>query len=274
MPGVDLSGGSPGPGSAPPVFGPGPGTAPPASGAAGGLGGFGGGGGNPGGGFQSYVAQAALNNPTVQHEMKNAAYSHGSQAFEVASQGLSKAMTEIRKNVREGPAGISILCFIGGLATAVFGIIGLCNLTSLSAPFNYLLNIYLTGFGFVTVLLEADMESFKNWRILGHLAPVLESYQIQVFTRASFLTELRGRALFYIFIGSLAITQCWFCLFFFAGLWNLAMGVFCLLMSFGINPADHIPMAEPRPGGSPMMAGDPNENLYNQHQPYSQQQPY
>jgi hypothetical protein len=210
------------------------------------------------------VAQAALNNPRVQQEMKGAAYNQGSQAFQVASDGLGQAMSVLRKNIREGPAGISIPCFVGGFFTVIFGIIGLCNLTSLSAPFNYLLNIYLTGFGFVTVLLEADMESFKNWRVLGHLAPVLERYQVEVFTRASFLTELRGRALFYIFIGSLAITQCWFCLFFFAGLWNLAMGIFCLLMSFGINPADHLPVTDPRLAGGPMMAGDPNEALYNQ----------
>lgn len=42
------------------------------------------------------------------------------------------------------------------------------------------------------------------------------------------------------FIGTLAVTQCFLCLTFVAGLWNLLMGVLCLLMSFGINPAVHL----------------------------------
>merc|ERR1711879_236694 len=77
-------------------------------------------------------------------------------------------------------------------------------------------------------------------KVLGRLAPFCEQYQIEVFKRAQVLTELRGRGLFYLFVGSLAITQCFFCLLFLVGVWNVLMGVLCLLLSVGINPADHM----------------------------------
>merc|ERR1712217_728897 len=101
-------------------------------------------------------------------------------------------------------------------------------------------NAYLTFFGLITFLLEGDMESFKGLPVLGRLGPYAEPYQQVVFKRAQFLTELRGRGLFYLFVGSIAITQCLVCLLFVVGLWNVLMGILCLLMSHGINPAHHI----------------------------------
>merc|ERR1712217_614016 len=101
-------------------------------------------------------------------------------------------------------------------------------------------NAYSTFFGLITFLLEGDMESFKNLPVLGRLGPLAEPYQQIVFKRAQFLTELRGRGLFYLFVGSIAITQCLFCLLFVVGLWNVLMGALCLLMSFGVNPAHHL----------------------------------
>jgi len=88
----------------------------------------------------------------------------------------------------------------------------------------------------------------------------VERYQMEVFNRANILTELRGRGLFYIFIGTLAMTQCFFCLLFICGLWNLVMGVLCTLMSFGINPADHLQIASSGPG---VAGGAGNEPLFN-----------
>jgi len=178
-----------------------------------------------------------MNNPHV----RDAAYEQANQGFSVVRQGASQAVSELRKYVQEGPAGVSILCFLGGLATTIVGILGLLNISSsLTSPFQYVLNAYLTLFGVVTVLLEADMESFGRMKVLGKLKPFVEKYQMEVFNRAKVLTELRGRGFYYVFLGSLAVTQCMFCLDFVIGLWNVLMGALCLMMSFGINPANHM----------------------------------
>lgn len=239
MPSVDLSGGA-GPGSPAPGYGPSSGYGPSGGYApSGGTGG--GGGGGFGGGFAAQAASAALNDSAVQQQLKEAAYNQAQQGYQAAREGATHAVLELRRYVQEGPAGISILCFLGGLATTLVGIIGLLNIYSgLTSPFNYVLNAYLTVFGIVTFLLEADMETFRNMKVLGKFAPFVEQYQLEVFNRAKFLTELRGRAFFYLFVGSLAATQCLVCLLFIVGLWNVLMGVLCLCMSFGINPADHL----------------------------------
>jgi len=253
MPSVDLSGGAGGGGGGGGGidlgFG---GGSPPMSGAGAPPGGPGAGGaasssGGAGANLGAYAAQAALNDPAVQAHIKEQAYQQAQQGYNVAREGAAQAVSELRKYVQEGPAGISILCFLGGIATTIVGFLGLLNISGgLTSPFTYVLNVYLTMFGLVTFLLEADMESFKNMKVLGKLAPFVEQYQREVFDRAKVLTELRGRGFYYVFIGSLAITQCFLCLLFLVGVWNLLMGVLCLMMSFGINPADHMQMA---PGG-------------------------
>mmetsp|Transcript_2017 Transcript_2017/g.3771 ORF Transcript_2017/g.3771 Transcript_2017/m.3771 type:complete len:235 (+) Transcript_2017:56-760(+) len=197
--------------------------------------------GGAGAGFAGHVAQAALNDPGVQAQLKDAAYQRAQEGWEITKQGAGIAAQELGKYIQEGPAGISVLCFLGGLATTLIGILGLLSIgQTLSSPFHYVLNAYLTMFGVVTFLLEADVESMSQLKVIGKLSPWVERYQMEVFNRANFLTELKGRGFFYTFIGTLAITQCFLCLHFVAGLWNLLMGVLCLLMSFGINPADHI----------------------------------
>jgi len=205
--------------------------------------GFGGGagagyGGGAGAGFGGPGNLGFLQNQAVQQHLQGAAQTGAQQGYDMARQGVAEAIETFRTHVQEGPAGISILCFVGGIATALVGAIGLVSvLASVTSPFTYVLNAYLTGFGLVTILLEADVESMRNLAILGKLAPVMEHYQVEVLKRANFLMELRGRGLYYVFVGNLAITQCLVCPFFLVGLWNLVMGVLCLLMSCGINPA-------------------------------------
>eukprot|EP00425_Heterocapsa_triquetra_P016434 CAMPEP_0195156164 /NCGR_PEP_ID=MMETSP0448-20130528/184526_1 /TAXON_ID=66468 /ORGANISM="Heterocapsa triquestra, Strain CCMP 448" /LENGTH=227 /DNA_ID=CAMNT_0040194955 /DNA_START=82 /DNA_END=765 /DNA_ORIENTATION=+ len=186
---------------------------------------------------------------------KDAAYQNSAAGFEAARGGAAalgaQAMHHFRNHVQEGPAGISILCFFGGLMTAVVGALGFMGsfVGFFADPFHFLLNAYLALFGAVTVLLEADIEQVRQLRILGHLAPVLEGYQMKVEKKLQFLTELWGRGFFYLFIGSLAVTQCFFCFRFLVGLWNVVMGALCIMMSFGMNPADHM-IVSPPPGGS------------------------
>lgn len=249
MPSVDLSGGGGGNSPSPAPSGGnhgggggsyGGGAGGPSAGSYGG-GQPAGGGGGAGVGFAANAAQTALGNAVVQEQLKAAAYEQAQVGLSAARVGASAAVTELHKYVQEGPAGISMLCFVGGGATTFAGVIGLLNLgQSVTSPFSYVLNAYLTAFGVVTFLLEADVDSVRNMKVLGRFAPLVEGYQEEVFRRAQFLTELRGRGFYYLFVGSLAITQCFFCLFFLVGAWNVLMGVLCLLMSFGINPTEHM----------------------------------
>jgi hypothetical protein len=229
MPGVDLSGGSGG-GQGVNLSGGGGGySSAPQQGAPGAA----------GGGFGSSVAAAALNNPTVQAQMQAAAYDQAQSGLAAARDGAKVAAVELGKYIQEGPAGISVLCFLGGLVTTLIGILGVLSVTDgLTSPFHYVLNIYLTGFGLVASLLEADVSVLQRFPVIGKARPLVEKYQMEIFTHAKFLTTLTGRGFFYVFVGTLAITQCFVCLLFLCGLWNLLMGVICILMSFGINPVD------------------------------------
>mmetsp|Transcript_8357 Transcript_8357/g.15207 ORF Transcript_8357/g.15207 Transcript_8357/m.15207 type:complete len:244 (-) Transcript_8357:31-762(-) len=202
------------------------------------------------GGFGQQMAEAAMQDPTVQQQIKEVAYNKAQEGLEAARVAGAMAAEELGKYIQEGPAGISVLCFLGGLATTLIGILGLLNFGyGIMSPFTYVLNAYLVAFGIVTFLLEADVESMRRLKVIGRLSPWVERYQMEVFNRANFLTELRGRGFFYLFIGTLAVTQCFICLTFVAGLWNMLMGILCLLMSFGINPATSLqaPLTEGGP---------------------------
>lgn len=212
-------------------------------------------------GIAGQAAYAAIGDSAIQAQIRNAAYEQAQQGWNVARDGLGDAVTQLGSYVQEGPAGVSILCFLGGIATTIVGILGVLNFTRVAAsPFQYVLNLYLTLFGIVTFLLEADVEAVRKLKIFGALAPWVEQYQLEIFKRANFLTELRGRGFFFVFVGSLAITQCFPCLLFIVGIWNLVMGVLCVLMSYGINPT----LASSRGPQSGEMAADPNQAPFNQ----------
>merc|ERR1712050_746985 len=50
------------------------------------------------------------------------------------------------------------------------------------------------------------------------------------------LTRLRGRGFFYLYQGTLMVTQCVFCSVFLCGLWQVLMGFLCISTSFGFKP--------------------------------------
>lgn len=230
------------------------------SGAGGGVslagpsGGYGGGGASSSSGHAAYGFAGPSSGGAFAQGQQEAAYPDAAgqvagQGFHAAKAGAILAAQEINKYIQEGPAGISILCFLGGIVTAVVGFIGLLDIVSgITDPFHYILHIYLTVFGFVAVMLEADTQSLAGYKVIGRLGPLFESYQMEVFKKAQFLTELRGRGFFYVFVGTLAISQCFVCLLFLVGVWNMGMGIICVLMSFGVNPANHIPQSQNEQG--------------------------
>lgn len=159
----------------------------------------------------------------------------GQQGVEYAKQGAKAAFQGMHQYIQGGPAGVSVLCFLSGCATAVIGFLNIINIFgALTSPFTYLLNSYLCVFGVVTFLLEVDVDRMKAVPGMGAFSEQIMKYHDFVCDYCKFLTLLKGRGLFYVFIGSFAITQMSLLLIA-VGLANLFCGVVCVLMGFGYS---------------------------------------
>merc|ERR1719189_1694247 len=112
-------------------------------------------------------------------------------------------------------------------------------------PFHYILNVYVFVFGLATAVVEADTDRIGIMMAPFHrLAEPVTRAQAWLHEECRLLTRLRGRGFFYLYQGTLLVTQCVFCLLFPCGLYCIAMGVICILMSFGITPDIEGMMAE------------------------------
>eukprot|EP00927_Polykrikos_kofoidii_P055959 TRINITY_DN50141_c0_g1_i1.p1 TRINITY_DN50141_c0_g1~~TRINITY_DN50141_c0_g1_i1.p1 ORF type:complete len:237 (-),score=23.32 TRINITY_DN50141_c0_g1_i1:55-765(-) len=183
---------------------------------------------------------------TINASIQAAAAQQAHQGLVAAGEGAVTAASyvgsEIRKYIQGGPAGVSRLCLLGGLATAIVGVLSLLNVFEiLASPFTYVIDIYLAAFGITGAVLEVDIERLSKMKVIGRFSPSIGRCQASVHQRANFLTQLFGRGLFYFFVGSLAITQCMWCLHFVVGLWNVLMGATCISISYGVNPMDRLP---------------------------------
>ncbi|CAD7966862.1 unnamed protein product [Amoebophrya sp. A25] len=162
------------------------------------------------------------------------------EAQQRATQGIRDSIDVVNKYVQAGPQGLSLLCFFSGLATSVIGSLGvigkMIDMTILTDPFDFVLHAYLVCFGATAVLLESDAEMLSTVPVVGPLAVHLNKYQKFVNEYAHFLTKLQGRGAFYIFVGTLCITECMFCTLFIVGAANAGLGVLLILLSFGYTP--------------------------------------
>merc|ERR1712129_76980 len=94
------------------------------------------------------------------------------------------------------------MCFMGGAVTIVLGMAGLLNVfAAIIEPLTYVINAYQLVFGIVTCIIEAP----QHWT---HNNPrgKLRRAQGFIYEFAKFLTLFGGRALFYLFQGSIAVT--------------------------------------------------------------------
>eukprot|EP00451_Oxyrrhis_marina_P002548 CAMPEP_0204254026 /NCGR_PEP_ID=MMETSP0468-20130131/2304_1 /ASSEMBLY_ACC=CAM_ASM_000383 /TAXON_ID=2969 /ORGANISM="Oxyrrhis marina" /LENGTH=211 /DNA_ID=CAMNT_0051227721 /DNA_START=48 /DNA_END=683 /DNA_ORIENTATION=+ len=173
-----------------------------------------------------------LNDPAVQELAKQKAYEGLEKGKELGSQ----AMDGLAHYIKKGPTGVSFLCFVGGVAMTVCGVFE--TIGGLLNPFSLVLNVYLCLFGIVTVLLEADAELFRSMKMEFAVKPIM-GYQAKVNEQAQFLTTMLGRGGFYIFLGTLAISQCIFCLYFLVGIWMIVMGAMLVGFHFGYTAEDY-----------------------------------
>merc|ERR1712217_666269 len=114
----------------------------------------------------------------------------------------------------------------------------ICNVFgTITDPLHYILNAYMFAFGVATACIEADTDRVGMLMSpFDRLAEPLTRAQAWLHGECRFLTWLRGRGLFYLYLGTLMVTQCVLCLVFLCGLYNILMGVLCIMMSFGFKP--------------------------------------
>jgi len=184
------------------------------------------------------VAQQALADPKLREALKHQALVVGGHAADAARYCGRQGLMAFQDYVQQGPQGVSVLCFVGGLATTILGAMSICNFFgTVMDPFHYILNAYVFVFGLTTTTLEADTDRIGMMiPPFDRLAEPVTRAQAWLHEECRLLTRLRGRGFFYLYQGTLLVTQCVFCALFLCGLYSALMGAVCILMSFGITP--------------------------------------
>ncbi|CAJ1420645.1 unnamed protein product [Effrenium voratum] len=166
-------------------------------------------------------------------EVQKAAYKYAGVAADYAWQSVS----QVGSLIEQGPAGVRVLAFVGGVGALAQSIWVLCGLLNPAAAATmipkYVVHFYQATFAMTTMLFEAKPEWIQQ-------VPGLNAYQDMLISKAKFLAEATGRGLFYGFQGTL-----WLC---FASLtdlvhlalggWFLFMAFLHILMGFGIMPQE------------------------------------
>eukprot|EP00928_Gymnodinium_smaydae_P014751 TRINITY_DN15425_c0_g3_i1.p1 TRINITY_DN15425_c0_g3~~TRINITY_DN15425_c0_g3_i1.p1 ORF type:complete len:209 (+),score=37.69 TRINITY_DN15425_c0_g3_i1:53-628(+) len=153
-----------------------------------------------------------------------------SLAKEAGTYALSAAST-VHEYIKRGPEGVGWLCWLGGLLTFVFGILGVFNIFNvLVNPLGYVINIYQMAFGVATLLIEAP----KDW---VDRSMKLDNAQKFVHEFAHFLTTFGGRGLFYLFQGSLTLSAPELSFSFLLAIYMFGLGALCIAMQYGLDPA-------------------------------------
>mmetsp|Transcript_25294 Transcript_25294/g.57479 ORF Transcript_25294/g.57479 Transcript_25294/m.57479 type:complete len:342 (-) Transcript_25294:141-1166(-) len=188
--------------------------------------------------FAVIAAEQALADPVVREAIKQQAAHIGGHAMVAARHYGHQGLMAFQDYVQQGPQGVSTLCFVGGLATSILGFMNICNVFgTIVDPIHYILNAYMFAFGLATAVIEADTDRIGMLVTpFDRLAEPVTRAQAWLHEECKLLTQLRGRGLFYFYQGTLMVTQCVFCLIFLCGLYNVGIGVLCIMMSFGYTP--------------------------------------
>ncbi|KAF4714439.1 hypothetical protein FOZ62_005889 [Perkinsus olseni] len=165
-------------------------------------------------------------NPVFNEATGQVALEMGRQTLLAASNAAQQGLVQVHHYIQQGPNGLRVLCFVGGLGVTLTGALGVLNIFStILHPIDYLCNAYQFLFGVITCILEANPELLRE-RV---------HWQEKIYEHAKFLTLLWGRGLFYLFQGSLALVQ-FTLLYAIVGVYMVVMGVLCIAMWKGYQP--------------------------------------
>eukprot|EP00811_Abedinium_folium_P003341 NODE_13071_length_1187_cov_3.473585.p2 GENE.NODE_13071_length_1187_cov_3.473585~~NODE_13071_length_1187_cov_3.473585.p2 ORF type:complete len:307 (+),score=99.67 NODE_13071_length_1187_cov_3.473585:118-921(+) len=162
------------------------------------------------------------------------------------------AKREFVSHLEQGPAGVRVLACLGGLAACGLAGFNLVNVFGiLTHTLSYISNIYQVIFSLSVIIFEAPDEWVEK---ASEKAPFILSYHDTLEDNAKFLTQVGGRGLMYIFLGTLWIGSagissitglCALGLGFYLAL----IGAFHVLMHFNILPKQVLDKVRGRGGG-------------------------
>merc|ERR1712154_469095 len=145
---------------------------------------------------------------------------------------VAHAGEHILKRIEQGPTGVRVLAFFGGLGSCINAMLHVLDVVSLlTGPVLYVVSLYQLVFSITTMLFEAPPEYVQSTQ---EKCPAIQvdTYQNMLLENAKFLSLSGGRGLFYVFQGTMwlafaSFTQ-WINLF--LGLYLAFIGVLHLLM--------------------------------------------
>jgi uncharacterized membrane protein HdeD (DUF308 family) len=163
------------------------------------------------------------------------AVSNATQAVTHAAQvGLHAAeegVTQIMRYIQTHHWSTSALCLVGGFATIISGLVGLIDISPLQA----ISRLYLVMFGLVTIMLEVDVDQLQKYPSLSSIQGLMARKQLSMHRECHFLTGLKGRGMFYVFVGLFALSLSGVFAFL-VGAYNLFIGVLCIVTAVRAGP--------------------------------------
>ena len=129
----------------------------------------------------------------LQRQMATAAAQTGARA---AADRARSGVYEVTVYIQENPASIKTMCFCIGLLLMIFSIITLFNpFAVLFMPRHYLANVYNIIFGIIICICDGK----ESWmQSCGDV-------QAKLFQKAFILANPTGRAMFYIYVGTMTM---------------------------------------------------------------------
>jgi len=110
---------------------------------------------------------------------------------------MHNGVNEVRAHIQSSSNAVRAGSFLGGVMTVVIAFFNMLNLLGIATDsIGYIVNMYLLFFGIITVFLEGKPE----WMFFRKIQDI-------IYAEAHFLSVVNGRALFYLFEGSLFVAQ-------------------------------------------------------------------
>ncbi|CAE8627532.1 unnamed protein product, partial [Polarella glacialis] len=140
-------------------------------------------------------AQGSGHDPVaeLQRQMAMGAAQHGAQT---AATKAKAGAFELKAYIQENPSSVKVACFLVGLVLIVFSLLGCFNVFGAAfKPKEYLSNVYNVFFGVIICICDGK----ESWMVTCF------DVQAKLFKVAYILATQTGRALFYLYVGSMTL---------------------------------------------------------------------